>query len=87
MPGGFGSGFGSAGVHSSADQLIQIVKTNVDQETWSDDRTFRAGSISEFNGLLVVTQTAQTHRKLEHLLSMLREAAGLDLAKAGPIVR
>jgi hypothetical protein len=87
MLGGFGSGFGSAGVHSSADQLIQIVKTNVDQETWSDDRTFRAGSISEFNGLLVVTQTAQTHRKLEHLLSMLREAAGLDLAKAGPIVR
>jgi len=34
-----------------------------------------------------VTQTAQTHRKIEHLLSMLREAAGLDLTNAGRVVR
>jgi hypothetical protein len=89
--GGAPGGFGAAGVHSQAaapaDQLIQIVKTNVDQETWSDERGFRVGSISEFNGLIVVTQTAQTHRKIEHLLSMLREAAGLDLTNAGRVVR
>jgi hypothetical protein len=71
-----------------AEQLIQIIKTNIDQDTWFDGgATYRVGSISEFNGLVVITQTAQTHRKIEHLLSMLREAAGLDLAKAGPVVR
>lgn len=92
MPGGGmpGGGFAPAGAHwqvaAPAEQLIQIVKTNVDQETWSDG-VFRVGSISEFNGLIVITQTAQTHRKIEHLLGMLREAAGLDLTKAGPVVR
>jgi hypothetical protein len=45
------------------------------------------GTISEYNGLIVVTQTAQTHKKIEHVLEMLREAAGLDAAKAGKVVR
>jgi hypothetical protein len=36
------------------------------------------GSVSEYSGLIVVTQTAQTHEKIKHVLEMLRTAAGLD---------
>jgi hypothetical protein len=37
--------------------------------------------------LIVVTQTAQTHRKIEHVLEMLRRAAGLEVSKTGKVVR
>jgi len=47
----------------------------------------RRGSISEYNGLIVVTQTAQTHKKIEHVLDMLRQAAELPAAGAGKVIR
>jgi general secretion pathway protein D len=68
-----------------AESLIEIVIANVDPDSW--DEVGGPGSISEYNGLIVVTQTAQTHRKVERLFDMLREAAGLEMLKAGKVVR
>jgi hypothetical protein len=68
-----------------AEQLMDIIETNVDPVTW--DSVGGPGSISEYNGLVVVTQTAQTHKKVERVLDMLREAAGLEVPKAGKVVR
>jgi hypothetical protein len=83
--GGFGAGGLGGGedqtarpmsVHEHrADQLMDIIITNVDPDSW--DAVGGPGSISEYNGLIVVTQTVQTHTKIEHVLDMLRQAAGL----------
>jgi hypothetical protein len=111
-----GSGGGTA--HTSdhdqrASQLMSIITTNIDPQTWlntaysaampgggmgamaggaaaappDDARPLPSGSISEYNGLSVVTQTAPTHKKIERVLDMLREAAGLDAAKRGKVVQ
>jgi len=68
-----------------AQQLMDIVSHNVDPQTW--DEYGGPGSIGEYNGLIVVAQTGETHRKVERLFDMLREAAGLDLPKSGKVVR
>ena len=70
---------------------MTILTTNVDPTTWQGNvvngvMNAASGSVSEYNGLIVVTQTAQTHTKIEHVLDMLREAAGLD-PKARKVVR
>ena len=41
----------------------------------------------ELPGLIVITQTAQTHKKIEHVLDMLRQAAGLEVPKTEKVVR
>ena len=41
---------------------MQIITNNVDNQRWDD--AGGPGSISEYNGLIVVTQTAQTHKKV-----------------------
>jgi negative regulator of sigma E activity len=92
-----GSGFGGGGGFVSerdhrAQQLITIITTNVDPPTWQGNvvngvMNSASGSVSEFNGLIVVTQTAQTHKKIEHVLDMLREAAGIEPTKARKVVR
>jgi HAAS domain-containing protein len=91
--GGLGGRLGSDGVAAGpvsehdvrAARLMEIITTNVDNQSWGE--VGGPGSISEFNGLIVVTQTAQTHKKIEHVLDMLRQAAGLDAAKVGKVVR
>jgi len=90
--GGFGGGFvpGSMNEHDQrADRLMNIITTNIDHRSWSTatPERFGNGSISEYNGLIVVTQTAQTHKKIEHVLNMLRESAGLEVPSAGKVVR
>jgi hypothetical protein len=87
-PRGYGGTFGG---HVSerdkrASQLISIITTNVDPSTWQQELG-GSGSVSEYNGLIVVTQTAQVHTKIEHVLDMLREAAGLEPSKARKVVR
>ena len=85
--GGFGGGGGGMAAPEAppkppsehelrAERLIDLITTNVDPENWSD--VGGTGSISEYHGLIVVTQTAQTHKKVEHVLNMLRQAAGLE---------
>jgi len=71
---GGGNGMGGMGTHIGANPPTE--------KEWR-----RRGSISEYNGLLVITTNAQTHKKIEHVLDMLREAAGLDAAKSGKVVR
>jgi hypothetical protein len=81
-------------------RLMEIIQGNVRPETWrgyaSDvspaaqpgrrTKPSPAGSISEFDGLLIVTQTERVHRKVEHLLNTLRQAAGLE-QRMGRLVR
>jgi hypothetical protein len=58
-----------------AQRLMAIITTNVDPQTWqANDGT---GSVSEYNGLIVVTQTAPSHQKIGQVLEMLRKAAGV----------
>jgi hypothetical protein len=68
-----------------AERLMQIIITNVDMDSWRD--IGGPGTISEYNGLIVVTQTNWVHRKVEHVFDMLREAAGLEAAKGTKVVR
>jgi hypothetical protein len=85
--GGSGGGLGeSGGEHPRSpapppteherrvERLISLITTNVDGDSW--DEVGGPGSISEYGGLIVITQTAQTHKKVERVLEMLREAAG-----------
>ena len=66
-----------------AENLMAIITTNIEPNMWDD--VGGVGSVSEYNGLLVVTQTAQVHKQVEHVLDMLREAAGLP--GPGKVVR
>jgi hypothetical protein len=68
-----------------ASRLMKIIITSVDNQTW--DEVGGPGSISEYNGLIVVSQTAETHKKVERVFDMLREAAGLEVPKKGKVVR
>ena len=65
--------------------LISLIEANVDADSWTT--VGGPGATSEFNGLIVVTQTARTQDKVERLLDMLRQAAGLDASKSGRVVR
>lgn len=67
-----------------AERLISLVTTSVNPQSWTE--VGGPGSISEYHGLIVVTQTAQTHKKVEHVLNMLRQAADLN-APQGRVVR
>ena len=58
-----------------ADRLVNLITTNVFPQSW--DGVGGPGSISEYNGLIVISQTGDCHHTVEHLLNMLREAGGL----------
>lgn len=64
-----------------AQRLIDLITSNVAPQSW--DSVGGPGSISEFNGLVVVAQTAHVHREVEHVLDMLRKAGGLEVDKQG----
>jgi hypothetical protein len=68
-----------------AQRLINVITTAVDPDSWTD--VGGVGSISEFGGLIVISQSARTHKKVEHVLDMLREAAGLEPGKTKKVVR
>jgi len=67
------------------DDLIAIITGTVDPQTWDD--VGGPGAIDAYNGLIVVAQTADMHRKVEQVFDMLRRAAGLEAAKGGKVVR
>jgi len=68
-----------------ADQLIEIITTAVNPDSWAD--VGGPGTIGEYNGLVVVSQSARTHTKIEKVLDMLREAANLPKSKTPRVVR
>ena len=68
-----------------AEQLMDIVITAVEPDSWSD--MGGPGTIGQYNGLLVVSQSARTHTKVEKVLDMLRDAAGLPRSKQSRVVK
>jgi len=93
MPGGFGGGpsapmgmtpamtggMGGGGMvldESPRGRLMSLIMSSVESNSW--DHVGGVGSISEFNGLLVVKQSGRVHEKVDELLQMLRKAADLD---------
>jgi hypothetical protein len=69
----------------SAENLVNLIRSVVDAASWSE--AGGPGAIYDYNGLVVVGQTAPTHKKIERMLNMLREAAGMDTAKGVKVVR
>jgi hypothetical protein len=68
-----------------AEELIEIITTAVDVDTWQE--MGGPGTIGQYNGLIVVSQSARTHAKIEKVLDMLREAAGLPKPTKPLVVR
>ena len=58
-----------------AARLMDLIITAVEPSSWQDTGGF--GTISEYEGLIVVNHNARTHKKIENVLSMLRQSAGL----------
>jgi hypothetical protein len=67
------------------DRLMDLITTNVNHDSWRE--VGGPGAISEYNGLVVVTQTAETQKEIERLLDMLRKAAGLEAEPGARVVR
>jgi len=67
------------------DQLIELIEGTVRPDSWDD--VGGPGAIDAYNGLFVVSQTAKVHEDVEHVLDMLRKAAGLEAAKGARVVR
>lgn len=68
-----------------AEQLMNIVTTAVEPDSWSE--MGGPGTIGQYNGLIVVSQSARTHAKIEKVLDMLREAGGLPKTKNQRVVK
>jgi hypothetical protein len=61
-----------------AERLMNLITTAVDPGSWhSWQQSGGFGTISEYEGLIVVNHSARTHKKIENVLKMLRESAGL----------
>jgi len=57
---------------TAAEVLIKVIVSAI-PEPWIENED-EGGSISEFNGLLIVSQNYQNHRKIQQLLQMIRTA-------------
>ncbi|HUE69966.1 MAG TPA: permease prefix domain 1-containing protein [Pirellulaceae bacterium] len=87
MPGGGGMGGRSRPQPTTdherkAARLMDLIITAVEPNSWQDTGGF--GTISEYEGLIVVNHNARTHKKIENVLSMLRQAAGMPEGHAMP---
>ncbi len=74
MMGGPGAGgYGPAPMagNPAAAQLIQVIQTTVEASSWQQMGGY--GSISEYNGLLVINHNVRVHHRVDKLLNMLRE--------------
>ena len=60
---------------------MHLITTAVKPDSWQDMGGF--GTISEYKGLIVINHNARTHKEVENVLKMLREAAGLP--ESGPV--
>ena len=66
-----------------AQRLMDIITTAVDPSQWQE--VGGPGTIGEYHGLIVVSQSSRTHAKTEKVLDMLRQAAGLEKPKGGVV--
>ena len=58
------------------DSLLELIQETVERDSWGGDAGSGPGSIKELGGQIIVTQTAENHRRMLDLLSKLREATG-----------
>ena len=78
--GGLGGGYPLTAAQERAESLKRLLQTAVKPSSWSE--VGGIGTISEYNGLIVINHDAKTHKQVENVLKMLREAAGLEQGKA-----
>ena len=71
--GGGGMGVPATGPSSREDQLMDLITTSVQPDSW--DVVGGPGTIAEFDGLIVIRHNPHVHRKVERVLEMLREAS------------
>lgn len=89
--GGFGGGMGGGEAptipltesEQRAESLKRLIQTAVKPNSWAD--VGGIGTISEYNGLIVINHDAKTHKQVDNVLKMLREAAGLEPGKTAKI--
>jgi hypothetical protein len=95
LPGTFGGGRGRvSGEEMRVQRLLALIAANVDSDSWqgaaapedAENSGQVSGAVSEYEGLVVVTQTARTHEKIERLLNLLREASGME-QRTGRVLR
>jgi hypothetical protein len=67
-----------------ADTLSRLIMTAVKPDSWQDQGGY--GTISSYNGLFVVNHNAKTHKQIENVLRMLREAAGIEQQKTAKTI-
>lgn len=60
-------------------QIQDMITTTIDTLSWQSQGG-DIGAINEMHGNLVITQTAENHRKIEDLISKLREARTIQIA-------
>jgi len=60
---------------SDAENLLRLITTTVRPDSW--DEVGGPGTVAEYKGLVVVSQTWEVHEKIERLLNMLHAAADL----------
>jgi general secretion pathway protein D len=60
-------------------QIISVLQQSVDADSWKENGG-DVGSITELNGLLVITNTAKNHKEITGLLSKLREIRQTQLS-------
>lgn len=58
------------------EDLIDVLTTSVDPDSW--DEVGGPGSVSDFKGLVTVSQTQEIHERVERLLNLLHKAGGLE---------
>jgi hypothetical protein len=68
-----------------AEALKRLIQTAVKANSWSD--VGGIGTISEYNGLIVINHDAKTHKQVDNVLQMLRDAAGLEPGRAAKILK
>lgn len=61
---------------TSEDKLISVITSIVEPITWGVQGLDGTGAIQDFGGLLIVTNTAPVHEKIEELLTNMRRAIG-----------
>jgi hypothetical protein len=88
---GGGGGLGSDGAiplteaERKAESLKNLIRTAVKPGSWTEEGGL--GTISEYSGLIVINHTPKVHQKVEEVLKMLRDAAGLEPGKTAKVHR
>lgn len=59
-------------------RLTDLIKSTIDPNNWRPDGEI--GSISTFNGNLVITQTSENHRRIDKLIAKLRETKSIQVS-------